>query len=417
MRTFIRILLLVGIAAAIVYCIHSLGTGNLTPRESGLLSIVLTGLSILASWAVSDMYSTSQHKAAIEEVQEAHRTNLRTYALKAAEKVTNLSNELSRLSTYLQQELDYTDYRNTEEELQAKEERLESAIHLVATLKSVNDTSLSDWQGVIGDELAEQREEMHEREEEWRRTLMELEAQLARQNSISRAKSEPSEDTRAEMEALRREIRLAASAITGVSIPYRRLSSRPMVELPCPKCGTPLTFKQPKNANAPRGVRCRACDARLVARYDEPKGSYLTARTPEDVKYDCPRCGTPGTIALDPVPSGVASGACKKCGQGLTFIRATDGVRIRSKALPGVVEEPISEAVIERVRTALPKQPWPTGVHRDIAEQLGIPVPVARRSIEELIKRGDFCPQDHGVVQYPDQQEAGESLKLSTDTK
>ena len=102
----------------------------------------------------------------------AHRTNLRTYALKAAEKVTNLSNELSRLSAYLQQELDYTDYRNTEEELQAKEERLESAIRLLSTLKSVNDTSLSDWQGVIGDELAEQREQIHEREQELRETLM-----------------------------------------------------------------------------------------------------------------------------------------------------------------------------------------------------------------------------------------------------
>ncbi len=134
------------------------------------------------------MYSASQHKAAIEEVQEVHRTNLRTYALKAAEKVTNLSNELSRLSTYLQQELDYTDYRNTEEKLQAKEERLESAIHLLSTLKSVNDTSLSDWQGVIGDELAVQREETKEREQELRAMLLEVEAQLAGQNALARAK-------------------------------------------------------------------------------------------------------------------------------------------------------------------------------------------------------------------------------------
>jgi hypothetical protein len=41
-----------------------------------------------------------------------------------------------------------------DEALQAREERIESAIHLIRTLKSVNDTSLSDWEGVIGDELS-----------------------------------------------------------------------------------------------------------------------------------------------------------------------------------------------------------------------------------------------------------------------
>src|SRR5258708_19151811 len=133
MRIFVRVLVLLAIGSGIAYCVHALGTGSLTPRENGLMSIVLTGLSILASWVVSEMYSQSQHKAAIEEVEVAHQKNLRTYALKAAEKVTNLSSELNRLATYLQQELDYTEYRSAEEELQAKEERLESAIHLIGT--------------------------------------------------------------------------------------------------------------------------------------------------------------------------------------------------------------------------------------------------------------------------------------------
>ena len=79
------------------------------------------------------------------------------FALKAAEKVDNLSQELDRLTAYLQQEL--TDAAGgapqaaTPEALRLKDARIESAIHIIGTLKSVNDRSLSDWQGVIGDEL------------------------------------------------------------------------------------------------------------------------------------------------------------------------------------------------------------------------------------------------------------------------
>jgi transcription elongation factor Elf1/flagellar basal body-associated protein FliL len=404
MKIFVRILMIAAIAAGIGYCIHLLGAGNLTPRESGLLSIVLTGLSILASWIVSDMYSASQHKTAIAEVQEAHRTNLRTYALKAAEKVTNLSNELSRLSTYLQQELDYTDYRNTEEELQAKEERLESAIHLLSTLKSVNDTSLSDWQGVIGDELAEQREEMHEREQEWRETLMDIERQLAMKNIHDRAKSDPNKDAREEMEALRREIRLAASAISGVSLPFHRASkNRQMIELPCTRCGNNLKYRQAINTKSIKGVKCPVCETRFVARYDEIRGAYLIPRIPVEEKFICPSCGAEGTLALDPVPSGNASGECRQCGQGVTLTRAFNSVRVRLSSHQNHSPEQITPELIEKVRMRLPKQPWPTGVHREIASELGISPTKANRAIYELIKMGEYSPQEYGVVLDPDQ--------------
>lgn len=108
---------------------------------------------------MSHIYAQTSQKLAVQEVKEFHQANLRTYALKAAEKVNNLSNELNLLSVYLQQELDSADYDSTDEELLAKEERLESAIHIINTLKSVNDTALSDWEGVIGDELDQQRVE------------------------------------------------------------------------------------------------------------------------------------------------------------------------------------------------------------------------------------------------------------------
>lgn len=403
MRIFVRVLILAAIASGIAYCVHALGSGSLTARENGLMSIVLTGLSILASWVVSEMYSQSQHKAAIEEVEATHRTNLRTYALKAAEKVTNLSNELNRLATYLQQELDDTEYRSAEEELQAKEERLESAIHLIGTLKSVNDTSLSDWQGVISDEIEEQREEMREKEQAMQAMLMQYEHQLARITAQTKPQSNRADETRAEIEALRRELQLALSAMSGVSLPFHRpLKKRPMIEQPCPSCGKPVRFKSGASTRSIKGLRCPDCDSKLVARFDDKNGAYLSLRTPLEERYFCPQCGNEGAVRLDPVPGGLGSSTCKGCGQWLTFTRTADGVRVRLGADAIPEPEGVTGELIEQVRSKLPVQPWPTGIHREIAAELGVHASLVSRAIGQLIQRGDFYPQDNGVVQIPE---------------
>jgi uncharacterized protein (UPF0333 family) len=403
MKIFVRILILSAIGAGIFWCMHALGKGNLTSTDSALFSVVLTGLSILASWVVTEMYSSDQHKAAIEEVQEAHRTNLRTYGLKAAEKVTNLSNELNRLSTYLQQELDYTEYRNTEEELLAKEERLESAIHLINTLKSVNDTSLSDWQGVIGEELDEQREEKHERERELRMALAEMEEMLRLQTAELRDRQQPNQEIRAEMESLRRDLRLMVSAAGGVPVPFHRIAkTRHTIETSCPGCGAGLKYKQSASIKSVKAVRCTDCQSRFVARYDEKKGHYLLPREPTIEAFECPSCDARNEIPLDPVPSGSAAGECKSCGCGIIVIRSTDGVRVRLASQQILTRQALSEELIERVKKSLPPQPWPTGTHKKIALDLDVSFSTVSRAITELIKRGNFLPQEYGLLAEPD---------------
>lgn len=64
-----------------------------------------------------------------------------------------MSNELNRFVLYSEQAIAETEHESPEEALLAREERITSAIHIANTLKSVNDTSLSDWRGVIGEEL------------------------------------------------------------------------------------------------------------------------------------------------------------------------------------------------------------------------------------------------------------------------
>lgn len=142
-------------------------------------------------------------------------------------------------------------------------------------------------------------------------------------------------------------------------------------------------------------------DARLVARYAEDKGAFLELRVPVDERYVCPSCGTKSTVKVDPVPGGVASSTCGKCGQPLTFTRALDGLRIRLSPTSFSSQHPVTEELIGQVRTRLPAQPWPVGIHREIALELGVPPTVVSRTIEELIRRGDFYPQENGVVHHP----------------
>lgn len=399
MQMFVRILIFLAITAGIVACLYFLGSGDLKGHESALLSIVLTGLSVLASWVLTDMYAANQHKAAIEEVQEAHRTNLRTYALKAAEKVTNLSNELSRLSTFLQQELDCTEYRNSEEELQAKEERLESAIHIINTLKSVNDTSLSDWQGVIGEELEEQREEKHERQQA---ALEQIEAMLAAQLSDVHTGQQTTQEMRAEIESVRRDLR-AIVTVSGITAPLPRVSrSRQVIESHCPSCGAILKYKQKPTPRSIKGTRCIECQTRLVARYDDQRGHYLVLRTPVRERIDCPNCGMFCDAELDPVPGSSAGCICAKCKFALKLVRTADTIRVHPATTPFSLPQPeLTEGMIERIRAKLPAQPWPTGIHRAIASDLCVPPHLVNQAIDVLIGRGVFLPQADGKVLDP----------------
>ena len=63
MTTFLKLMGVLLFAAGIAACVYFLGQGNLTGREQGLLSILLTTLSMLATWVVSHTYSTAQHES------------------------------------------------------------------------------------------------------------------------------------------------------------------------------------------------------------------------------------------------------------------------------------------------------------------------------------------------------------------
>ena len=58
----------------------------------------------------------------------------------------------------------------------------------------------------------------------------------------------------------------------------------------------------------------------------------------------------------------------------------------------------INEEFVETVKEMLPTQPWPAGIHKTIASQLGCPNAKVSRTIETLIDTGVFKKQINGQV-------------------
>lgn len=150
LSTLILIVLIIIIVAVLVIG----GLSELSSREYLFLSILLTGLAIGASWLGTNLASKATSEQMRQTLKDEYSENLRTYALKAAEKVQNLSSEIERLTEYLRESLTAAEPGD----IKFAQEKLKASTLMLETIRSVNDTALSDWRGIIGDELKKQEE-------------------------------------------------------------------------------------------------------------------------------------------------------------------------------------------------------------------------------------------------------------------
>jgi hypothetical protein len=385
--------LIVGMGS-IVGVLIVISLAELTNRETTLLGTMLTLLSVAIGWGVSHFYAIRDKNGAIEEQREFHQRNLRTYALKAAEKVTNLSKELNRLSSYLQEELQYTGYRNADEELFAKEERIESAIHMLGALRSINDTSLSDWQGVIGEELDEQRQH----EEDQAEALTDLADRISALEVGPTINPAASVNTD-EIDELKRQVRGLAAEISGTGIRAKPRPSFHQVDTLCPACANPIKYKQRAKENDLKSVQCKSCHANLISTYREATGYVVTQRTNKAESVPCPSCSSPIALMLDEWPSASATTMCEACGNSAKVSRIDGGSSIRVTAFEQTrALEPLTPEIISSVRAALPEQPWPKGVHQVLADRLSLRPTTVQKVIQHLIRSGIFSDQIDGQV-------------------
>jgi predicted RNA-binding Zn-ribbon protein involved in translation (DUF1610 family) len=404
MSNFVKYCIAGAFLLGIGFCVYFISARNLTATEAGLLSIVLTILSVLATWIVTHMYSQSQYKKAIKEVQESHRTNLRTYALKAAEKVNNLSTQLGQLAAYLGESLEEGDDERVREDLLSKQERIESAIRIINMLKSVNDTALSDWEGVIGDELDEQRELKAEREEEVGELIERLEAISESQMDTQQYAQDSTQALAKEIVSLRRDLRAIAVNLGLTPIRLAKFSERKprreAVETHCPACGAGVTYKQRANPKSIKAFKCEACGAKLFSRYDAEKGFTVEIRHVAAEQVPCPSCKTMCDVELDIFPRSSLAVQCSNCQARMTITRTIDGIDVKTQQI-GIESEVLTDDIVELVKNNLPSQPWPTGINKSVADKLGLRRQVVAYAIQKLIRKGVFKPQIDGKLYVP----------------
>lgn len=405
MRHVISLMLVAIIAAGIGASIWLIGGAQVTSRESALIGVLLTFLSIVATWLVAHLYSESQRKQAIEEVKELHRASLETYALKAAEKVDNLSTELNRLSVYLTNELESEDDDEPAQTLHSRDERIMSAIHILHTLKSVNDTALSDWQGVIGEEIEQQREQRREWEETLREIVSEIESAVTSKSQVALGDQLYTDALRSELLDLRSELRQAIVEAGASPAPYkpRRRKVLHPISVPCPKCDDILSYRQRESDRSVKAVNCNSCESRWVSLFSNEKGFYLEPRRMITETVVCPRCDEPTQVELDSCPGTSVVQPCPACEELMRAVRTREGVDVRITAVPKSKKPrtKLTPEFLEAVKKLMPTQPWPTGVHKIVAKKLGVTPSAVSRANHVLISRGDFLPQFGGIVYAP----------------
>ncbi|HBH7918731.1 TPA: hypothetical protein ACF311_004614 [Vibrio parahaemolyticus] len=379
------------LSLGVAICVAIITFSTLSAKESALLSLLLTVLSVLASWLFSSIHSSSQHAEAINEVKEMHNDNLRTYALKAAEKVNNLSEQLNRLSLYLEDEL-------SDDSIPCERAvRVVSAIHMIAMLKSVNDTSLSDWQGVIGEEIEEHRKE----NEEQKKQLLSL---IEKVDHLWESYDDDSLSVDAvdkRVNQLKREVSNLAANITGSHINVTRnpkSAERERIKTQCPACNGDIEYSQRGKKGSAKPISCKHCRTKLVSNYDDEHSKFrLVVAELKNETFHCPTCEASTSCKVDTRLNKRATLDCSSCNTKLVVVRKGSG-QLNINGHRTLPTQEINDEFIELVRKELPQQPWEKHIHKTVARKLDVTNTAVQKAIDKLIATGVFKEQKDGVL-------------------
>ncbi|ENJ7186586.1 hypothetical protein AB1740_002358 [Vibrio fluvialis] len=380
----------IALSIGVAICVLIIAFGTLSAKEGAILSLLLTVLSVLASWLFSTLHSASQHAVAISEVKEMHNENLRTYALKAAEKVNNLSEQLNRLSIFLEEGI--------EDGSDSDSYRIYSAIHMIAMLKSVNDTSLSDWQGVIGEEIEEHRKEAEERE----KVLIGLMDKVEHLWDSYEQESLTADVVDKRVSQLKREMQTLAGNLTGshINIPRKTTSRKREITGECPSCEKVIIYTQKPRAGSFKNLVCRECSVSAISIYNESADQFdISIVGPKTESFNCPSCKERTSGLLDSRPYQKSKVACVNCNHELILKRLNTGrISITLCSDENTTGEVIDDKFLAQVKEHLPEQPWPPGTHKNVAKVLNVSNNKVQKAVKELIRRNEFKEQIDGVL-------------------
>ena len=386
LKTSIKFLLTLSMLIGIGICLYISATQNLSTNESLMLSLLLAIISIIASYIISNADSNNKIKDIKDEVQKTYNENLKTYANKAAEKVFNLSSELEKLKISLKNTLE--DYEE-DEHLTSREmlvlfirEKLSSTVHILETLKSNNDTFLSDWKGIIGDQIQLQQN---------------LEAQivlLSKELEELVQRKDIFEDELAssgDIEAIQKQIDSIESKLAEkvIALPYNVVpisAKKRRIDLvfECPNCSTKIKTNIRTKKGSKKILECAKCHKYLLCEYNDENDISVFEAPEERFNVRCPVCNEQFAECIPSLPGTVRKITCPSCSYAFSVSKAKDAVNIiQSNKLNG-----ISEKTIELVLSKIPPEPWVQGMHKKVAEELGLSIAITSKIISKLIKEG-----------------------------
>jgi predicted RNA-binding Zn-ribbon protein involved in translation (DUF1610 family) len=397
-----------------------IGSNAKSATENALASVFLALISIAASWILAHYYYLSAKENEIDKITELHNANLRTYALKAAEKVTNLSSELARLSSYLR---DYLQNDHNEDSLDVvlntRDERIYGAVHIVEMLRSVNDTSLSDWKGVIGDELDKKREEDEEKEIQREERLGEIaqKINLLLENRQGATDNDVEKNVLFAMQQMRKELEtvLASNNTNPRQPPFSSTApadERPRFFAACPQCGNAIRINVSKRGKVhTKTYACGLCGTKLVSGQDEHNNPMLDFRVEKQENVKCPSCGREHVVLIENVPGVSVLRECNSCSERFKVNRTPKNA-LTVTSLGRASTQDLNPDIIATVRGLLPIQPWPKGTATEIASKLGISRGVVKSAITHLMHIGVFRYQVDGQL-YDTGEEANAARSIA----
>ena len=155
----------------------------------------------------------------------------------------------------------------------AKSEKLASAILLIDSLRSVNYTGLSDWQGVIGDEIDQQREAKQQYHDELNELTEKVWVLVENQNKGAGHSQIENINLRKQLQEITKQLATFGSILGApaqLHLPLQR--KRNQVEKECPECGGVLTYRQRPLSRGLKALPCTNCGAKLVSTYSQIGG-------------------------------------------------------------------------------------------------------------------------------------------------
>ncbi len=361
---------------------------DLSVRETTLFSTALAVLSMAVSWLITDIYSEKSKVSALEEAKKFHNESLRTYVVNASEKVNNISNELNKLSVrlkYMKTTGDDSLYTST-----VFKERVASITHIIETLKSVNDTTINDWRGVIGEEIKNFKQKEEEaKKKEIENLLIRIEnLELINENDDDSALLALTE-TRKHLDDLLSDTGL----VLNVDEKIKRVTRQ------CPKCRTVFGYDQHTRENNIRQLRCPkiGCNVNLISNYDEFEDKIsLIEPEIEKIEADCQYCHETLSVWL-PIHDKAQNSEKCNCGNIIKLKREDDSIQ-ESHSMTASIQIEIDEDFLEKIKNLLPPQPWEKHIHKKLAKEVGVSNSVAHKAIKELILNGTFYNQIDGEL-------------------